>query len=84
MLQSGQTTIDGSRPAPKAAAEMVDAEDLHPDEQLNVSESNINGHEPSGSQSTPPQANGNSNIVFQHYQPNGDARTEESKDVEMG
>ena len=84
MLQSGQTTLDASRPAPKAPAEIVEVDDRNPDEQLAVAETEVNGHEPSNSHSASPQTNGNGNIVFQHYQPNGDSHADEPRDVEMG
>ena len=85
MLQAGQTTIDGSIPAPEAAADVMDADDRNPDEQLEAAEANVNGQEPRGSQSTTsPHSNSNGNIIFQHYQPNGDAHADELKDIEMG
>ena len=85
MLQAGQTTIDGSLPAPEAAANTMDADDRNPDEQLEAAEAKANGHEPQGSQSTTsPRSNGHGNIASQHYQPNGDSHADEPKDVEMG
>lgn len=83
MLQNGQTTLDGSGPAPKTAADVRDAEDGDPEQQAEESEIYMNGHGPSHSPSTSPQINGNSNAGFQHYQPNGESHTDEPKDVEM-
>ena len=84
MLQNGQTTIDGSRTAPKATTDTLDLEDRQPDEQLQGIEPNANGHEPPDTPSTSPQTNGDGNAVFQHYEPNGGSLSEEPKDVEMG
>jgi len=83
MLQSGQTTLDGSGSASRTATDVIDAEDGGPEQQVDASESHINGHESSDSHSASPKINGNGNGVLQHYQPNGESHTNEPKDVEM-
>lgn len=83
MLQNGQTTLDGSGPAPQTAADMRDGEDGDPDRHAEESEIRVNGHGPPDSPSASPQVNGNSHAGFQHYEANGESHTAEPKDVEM-
>ena len=84
LLQNGQTTLDASRTVPKRAEEIVEMEERSNDEQPQPMETEINGHGPSDSHTiSPAQVNGNSNIVFQHYEPNGESHHDEPGDVEM-
>jgi len=83
MLQNGQTTLDGSGPAPKTGVDVRDVEGGDPEQQAEESETHVNGHGPSDSPSASPRINGNGNAAFQHYQPNGESHTDEPKDVEM-
>ncbi len=83
MLQNGQTTLDGSGPAQKTGADVRDVEDGDPEQQVEESETHVNGHGPSDFLSAFPQINGNGNADFQDYQANGESHTDEPKDVEM-
>ena len=66
-LQAGQTTLDGNVPGPEQA--------------INVSPEESQG--PNAEQTTDMASGTNGNIVFQHYEPNGHAKRDESTDVEM-
>ena len=48
----------------------------------NMSDGTID--EPSVAQTQPARVNGNAGLVFEHYEPNGTTRQNESGDVEMG
>lgn len=84
MLQDGQTTLDGAKPAPQSNVDMVDPEDGDPEQQLEQTEGQVNGHESSASHSTSPQTNGSGRTELQHFQTNGESHVDEPKDVEMG
>ncbi|KAK3174565.1 hypothetical protein OEA41_001811 [Lepraria neglecta] len=80
-LQNGQTTLDGSRPLPQRPAQMADPQRATMDDG-NMSDGTID--EPSVAQTQPARVNGNAGLVFEHYEPNGTTRRDESGDVEMG
>lgn len=83
LLQSGQRTLDSSNAQQRRPNGMTDVRDGPHDDQGHPMEVTTNGHSQRGLQLSPPQTNGNSNLIFQHYQPNGDAHQGEPQDVEM-
>ncbi|KAL2039876.1 hypothetical protein N7G274_007279 [Stereocaulon virgatum] len=77
-LQNGQTTLDGARslpqrPGPTAETAIDDG---------NMSDGTID--EPSVAQTRPARVNGSAELVFEHYEPNGTTRRDESGDIDMG
>ncbi|KAL8827567.1 MAG: hypothetical protein Q9191_003105 [Dirinaria sp. TL-2023a] len=83
MLQSGQTTLDNSNAQQRRPNGITDAGNGPHIDQGHPMEVTTNGHSQRGTQLSPPQTNGNSKLVFQHYQPNGDTHQGESQDIEM-
>ncbi|KAL2051659.1 hypothetical protein ABVK25_008073 [Lepraria finkii] len=81
LLQNGQTTLDGSHPLLQRPAQMADPQRAAMDDG-NMSDGTID--EPSVAQTQPARVNGNAGLVFEHYEPNGTTRQNESGDVEMG
>ena len=80
-LPQGQTTLDGSRPHSSHIAEQVNANDAVTDERT------VSPEDSPDELGVPPASNGvvnsNSNLVFEHYEPNGNGKRDESGDVEM-
>lgn len=84
MLQSGQTTLDNPNAHQKRSNGVIDVEDDPHDDQSPPLEVRANGHSQGEPQLASPQTNGNNNLIFQHYQPNGDAHQSGPQDIEMG
>ena len=80
-LQNGQTTLDGARSLPQRPVPMADAARTTMDDG-NMSDGTID--EPSVAQTQPVRVNGSAGLVFEHYEPNGTTRRDESGDIDMG
>ncbi|MCJ1436546.1 hypothetical protein MMC27_005925 [Xylographa pallens] len=82
-LAAGQTTLDGTDPHPdqdpamgEGITEVDEDGTLSPEDHTSRP---VTAQSASGSGAT----NGNAELVFEHYAPNGDSKPEESDDVEM-
>ena len=78
-LQNGQTTIDGSRLLPQRP---VHAHRNTVDD-ANMSDATIDEAPTAQTRHESVKVNGNAGLVFEHYEPNGTSRRDESGDVEM-
>ena len=80
-LQTGQRTLDDNLPRPNRTTEQPSPNNTESDQR------NFSPEEGSQAPDTVPPLSGtsrtNGDLVFQHYEPNGHARREESSDVEM-
>ena len=81
-LQNGQTTLDGSRPLPQRPFQGPDSH-RNPRNDGNMSDGTIDENPVVQSHQAPIRVNGNGGLVFEHYEPNGTSRRDESGDVEM-
>ena len=80
-LPEGQTTLDGKRPSSTQIAEQINPNDVVMDEKT-MSPGDSLG-QLSASQPTNGTSDANDALVFEHYEPNGNHKDEDS-DVEMG
>ena len=81
-LQNGQTTIDGSRPLPQRPIQIPNAH-RNAAEDANMSDGTIDENPTTQTRQESVRVNGNAGLVFEHYEPNGTSRRDESGDVEM-
>ncbi|KAK4693721.1 hypothetical protein P7C71_g3723, partial [Lecanoromycetidae sp. Uapishka_2] len=81
-LQNGQTTLDRSRSIPQRPARTAGAqgEDL---DHGNISDGTIDEPSAVANRAGPSRSNGTGALVFEHYEPNGTSKRDESGDVEM-
>ena len=80
-LQNGQTTLDSSRSLPRRSVEIAGSQRDH--DAGNVSDGTVEETAPQDTQTGPSRPNGTSGLVFEHYEPNGTAKQDQSGDVEM-
>lgn len=80
-LQNGQTTLDGSRSLPQRPAGTIETPGDDMDDG-NISDGTIDEPSAADVHAGPSRRNGGS-LVFEHYEPNGTSKRDESGDVEM-
>ena len=80
-LQNGQTTLDARRPLAERPATGVDPQANGMDDD-NMSDGTIDAQTVEEGSSELPKTNGG--LIFEHYEPNGNIRPDQSEDVEMG
>jgi len=80
-LQNGQTTLDASRSLPQRSLETNDPLTGAP-EGAHISEGTVDDQVAEAQRPESSKANG-SKLVFEHYEPNGTSKRDESGDVEM-
>lgn len=84
-LQNGQTTLDSSRPLAQRPADQ-EMPSPQPVEDDSVTAGPPGEHDAvgSGSPGQPRIMPNGQQLVFEHYEPNGNVRRDESGDVDMG
>lgn len=80
-LQNGQTTLDVPRSLPQRPIG-TNEQNGGAVEDGKMSDSTISEADPEENRAAAPKTNGG--LVFEHYEPNGTHRRDESGDVEMG
>ena len=80
-LQTGQTTLDGKRPGSSHIADQIHPSNVVQNGRIIPSEESVQRPDTAHSPNGIPHANGS--FVFEHYEPNSNARHDETEDVEM-
>ena len=80
-LQNGQTTLDAPRTLPQRPIAPKEQPNGGAEDDGKMSDSTISEADPEESRAPAPNTNGG--LVFEHYEPNGSHRRDESGDVEM-
>lgn len=81
-LQNGQTTLDGARSLPERPLETTDPQ-KGPTEDATMSDGTVD--EQASEAQRPESSKGSGGgLVFEHYEPNGTSKKDDSGDVEMG
>lgn len=81
-LQNGQTTLDGSRSLPQRTAGAVENHAEAMDD-IKTSDEAVEEHAAGPARQIEPQNSNGQQYIFEHYEPNGTSRRDDSGDVEM-
>ena len=81
-LQTGQTTLDGNIPGLIPLAEQASPDNAESDRRTVTPEESSHGFT-TAVETAGGTSGSNGDLVFQHYEPNGHAKRDESTDVEM-